>query len=200
MGNRSKPLSPRLDIIVSVEGDEVIAELDILNNERTRVGDQYGITFKDGAILILRVESFRSAQSYTPTIARRSEAMREGVAGIPQSITARKAYQLKLAVLRIIGELLPDGSQHVGASRVPDIMLPLEELSDEVLERFVSNLVGNLILGYLRADRRVTNRVARLLHNFAGERMVFLGSPGSGKTQLVRALLSQVMAEEDLRE
>ena len=34
--------------------------------------------------------------------------MREGIAGPPQTPTARKAYQTKLAVLRIEGELLTD--------------------------------------------------------------------------------------------
>src|SRR5438876_3860302 len=105
MSQGNQTTTPLLDVVASVDGDQVIAELDIRNNARVRVGDQYGVTWDDGAIMILRVESFRSAEEYNNTIARRIEAMREGVTGVPQTMTARKAYQVKLAVLRIEGEL-----------------------------------------------------------------------------------------------
>lgn len=185
-----------LDVVAAVDGDEVIAELNVRNNARVRIGDQYGITWDDGTIMILRVVSFKSAEDYNNTIARRIEAMREGVAGVPQSMTARKAYQIKLAVLRIEGELLADGTRKIGASRVPDVMVPLEPITDDVLEEFTNAPDGNLILGNLRAGSRVLNRVARVRQNYAGERMVVLGMPGKGKSQLIRALLSQSMAEE----
>src|SRR2546423_10907227 len=136
-----------LDVVAEVDGDEVIAELDVRNNARVRIGDQYGITWDDGTIMILRVVSFKSAEDYNNTIARRIEAMREGVAGVPQSMTARKAYQIKLVVLRIEGELLTDGTRRIGASRVPDVMMPLESITDDVLEQFTNAPDGNLILG-----------------------------------------------------
>lgn len=185
-----------LDVVAAVEGDEIIAELDVRNNARIRVGDQYGITWDDGTVMILRVVSFKSAEDYNKTIARRIEAMREGVAGVPQSITARKAYQIKLAILRIEGELLTDGTRRIGASRVPDVMVPLESITDDVLEQFTNAPDGNLILGNLRAGSRILNRVARVRQNYAGERMVVLGMPGKGKSQLIRSLLSQAIAEE----
>ncbi len=185
-----------LDVIAAVDGDEVIAELDVRNNARVRIGDQYSITWDDGTVMILRVVSFKSAEDYSNTIARRIEAMREGVAGVPQTMTARKAYQTKLAVLRIEGELLPDGTRRIGASRVPDVMVPLEPITVDVLEQFTSAPDGNLILGNLRAGSRILNRVARVNQNYAGERMIVLGMPGKGKSQLIRSLLSQAMAEE----
>src|SRR5258708_33104501 len=185
-----------LDVVAAVDGDEVIAELDVRNNARVRIGDQYGITWDDGTVMILRVVSFKSAEDYNNTIARRIEAMREGVVGVPQSMTARKAYQIKLAVLRIEGELLADGTRKIGASRVPDVMVPLEPITDDVLEQFTNAPDGNLILGNLRAGSRVLNRVARVRQNYAGERMVVLGMPGKGKSQLIRSILSQAMAEE----
>jgi hypothetical protein len=186
-----------LDVVASVDGDEVIAELDVRNNARVRVGDQYSITWTDGAIMILRVMSFKSAEDYNNTVARRIEAMREGVAGVPDTMTARKAYQIKLVALRIEGELLPDGTRKTGASRVPDVMVPLEPVADDILEQFANAPDGNLILGNLRSGSRVLNRVARVRQNYAGERMVVLGMPGKGKSQLIRSLLSQAMAEEE---
>ena len=111
-------------------------------------------------------------------------------------MTARKAYQTKLAVLRIEGELLPDGTRRIGASRVPDVMVPLEPITVDVLEQFTSAPDGNLILGNLRAGSRILNRVARVNQNYAGERMIVLGMPGKGKSQLIRSLLSQAIAEE----
>jgi hypothetical protein len=134
-----------LDVIVAVDGDEVIAELDIENNARVRVGDQYTATWDDGAITIMRVTKFKSAEEYGNTIARRTDAMREGVADTPKSKTARKAYQVKLAVLRIEGELLPDGTRRVGASRAPDVLVPLKRISDDSLPSVVtSSRVGHI--------------------------------------------------------
>ena len=185
-----------LDVVAAVDGDKIIAELDVRNNARVRIGDQYGITWDDGTVMILRVVSFKSAEDYSNTIARRIEAMREGVVGVPQSMTARKAYQIKLAVLRIEGELLADGTRKIGANRVPDVMVPLEPITDDVLEQFTNAPDGNLILGNLRTGSRKLNRVARVRQNYAGERMVVLGMPGKGKSQLIRSLLSQAMAEE----
>lgn len=188
--------SNSLDVIVAVNGEEVIAELDIRNNDRVRVGDQYTTTWEDGTITIMCVKSFKSAEDYNNTIARRTEAMREGVAGIPQTLTARKFYQTKLAILRVEGELLPDGTRRIGASRVPDVMVPLQKISDESLEQFVTDQNGNTILGNLRSGSRMLARPARIDQNYAGERMVVLGMPGKGKSQLIRSLLSQAMSED----
>jgi hypothetical protein len=184
-----------LDVIAAVDGDRVIVELDVRNNARARVGDLYAVTWADGAITVLRTVEFRSAEDYSNTIARRIEAMREGVASVPRTMTARKAYQVKLAVLRIEGELLPDGSRRIGTSRVPEVMVPVERMSDNLLERFVTDSGGNIILGNLRSGSRTLGRAARIRHNFAGERMVIAGMPGKGKSQLVRSLLSQAMAQ-----
>jgi ribosome biogenesis GTPase A len=74
--------------------------------------------------------------------------------------------------------------------------VPLEAITDDVLEQFTNDPDGNLILGNLRAGSRTLNRVARVRQNYAGERMVVLGMPGKGKSQLIRSLLSQAMAEE----
>ena len=182
-------------MIAAVDGDEVIVELDVRNNARVRVGDLYTVAWEDGARTILRTMEFRSAEDYSNTIARRIEAMREGVVGIPQTMTARKAYQVKLAVLRIEGELLPDGSRRIGTSRVPEVMVPVEPVSDDALEEFVTDSNGNIVLGNLRSGSRILIRPARISHNFAGERMVVAGMPGKGKSQLIRSLLSQAMAE-----
>jgi hypothetical protein len=186
-----------VDIIVAADGDEIIVELDVQNNAEVRVGDQYTTTWEDGAITILRVTGFKSAQDYTNTIARRAGAMRDGVADVPKTLTARKAYQVKLATMRIEGEILPGGRRIVGASRVPDIMLPVERISDDILENFAVDTAGNLILGSLRSGSRTLGRVARLSQNYAGERMVILGMPGKGKSQMVRFLLSQAMGNSN---
>src|SRR5439155_14313305 len=167
--------SSPLDVIVAVDGEEVVAELDIRNNDRVRVWDLKTITWNDKTVTIKRVRSFKSAEDYNNTIARRTDAMREGVAGVPQSLTARKYYQTKLAILSIEGELLPDGTRRVGASRAPDIMIPLQRISDETLEQFVTDSDGNIILGNLRSGSRTLARVARISQNYAGERMVVLG-------------------------
>jgi hypothetical protein len=184
-----------LDVIAAVNGERLIVELDVRNNARVRVGDLYTVTWDDGAVTVLRTVEFRSAEEYSNTIARRIEAMREGVVGVPQTTTARKAYQVKLAVMRIEGELLPDGSRKTGTSRVPEVMIPVERMNDDLLERFVTDSEGNVLLGNLRSGSRTLSRPARIRHNFAGERMVVAGMPGKGKSQLVRALLSQAMAQ-----
>jgi hypothetical protein len=193
MQGENRPGRP-LDVIAAVDGDRVIVELDVRNNHRVRVGDLYAVAWGDGAVTVLRTAEFRSAEDYSNTIARRIEAMREGVAGVPQTLTARKAYQVKLAVLRIVGEILPDGSRRTGTSRVPEVMVPVEPMSDDLLERFVTDGDGNVVLGNLRSGSRTLGRPARLRHNFAGERMVVTGMPGKGKSQLVRSLLSQAMS------
>ncbi len=186
-----------LDIIVATKGDMVTAELDVRNNASVHVGDQYVARWDDGGITILRVIGFESAESYSNTIARRTEAMRERVVGIPREMAARKAYQVKLANLRIEGELLPSGRRITGAMRVPDVMVPLERITDDLVENFATSPTGNLVLGNLRSGSRALPRIARIDHNYAGERMVVLGMPGKGKSQFIRSLLSQVLAEED---
>jgi hypothetical protein len=184
-----------LDVIVALNGETVIAELDVENNARMRVGDRYTASWGDGVVTILRVSEFKSPEDYTNTKARCTEAMREGVTGTPQTRTARMAYQRKLAVLRIEGELLPDGSRKVGAGRVPDVMIPIYPIKDDDLERFATTPDGNLMLGNLVSGSRRLKRVARVRHIYAGDRMLILGMPGKGKTQAVRSLLAQTMAE-----
>lgn len=191
--------SEPLDVIAAVNKEEVIVELDIRHNATVRVGDQYMVRCDDGAMIILRVEGFRSAEEYSNTIARRIDAMREGVAGEPATPTARKAYQTKLAVLRIEGELLQDGTRRVGAYRTPEVMVPLRRVEDDVLEKFATNPDGNILLGNLCSGRRILSRAARVQHNFAGGRMLILGMPGKGKTQKVRDLLSQAMSDDPTR-
>jgi hypothetical protein len=191
-GEQSDPL----DVVVEAEGSEVTVELDVLNNTRVRVGDQYTVKWDDGTLTILLVVRFESAAKYSPTIERRAETMREGVAGVPSSLTARKAYQKKLAVMRVEGELLPDGKRIVGAVRLPDVMVPVHRIRDDEVERFATSPDGNILLGKLRSGSRTLDRIARIRHNYAGERMVVLGMPGKGKSQLVRSLLSQAMTTE----
>jgi flagellar biosynthesis/type III secretory pathway ATPase len=192
-GQNSYPL----DVVAEVNGDEVIVELDVRNNARVRVGDQYTVAWEDGTLTIMHVVGFKSAERYSPTTERVMEAMREGVVGVPRTATARKAYQKKLAVLRIQGELLPDGHRIIGATRVPDVMVPVRRITDDILQSFVTAADGNLVLGSLRSGSRTLDRIARIGHNYAGERMVVFGMPGKGKSQLVRGLLSQAMAEDD---
>jgi hypothetical protein len=187
--------TPHLDVIAAVSGEEVIAEIDVRNNAKVRIGDQYTVTWPDGAMTVMRITGFRSAEDYSNTIARRIDAMRKQVVGPPQSLSAREAYQIKLAVLRIEGELLPNGDRLLGAIRAPDVMQPLTPISDDATERFATDPDGNIILGFLRSGSRVLPRVARIRHNYAGDRMVVFGMPGKGKTQLVRSLLSQAMSD-----
>jgi DNA helicase HerA-like ATPase len=119
------------------------------------------------------------------------------VVGEPNTLTARKAYQTKLAEMRIEGELLPNGSRLIGAARTPDVMTPVTRITDDELERFATSPDGNLRLGNLRSGGRRLRRVARIPHNFSGERMLVLGMPGKGKSQLVRSILSQVMEADE---
>lgn len=195
---REVPTTPMpLDVIVEVNGQEVIAELDVSNNTSVRVGDRYIAESSDGSAIVLRVRSFRSAERYTNTIARGVDAMREGVIGPPQTLSAQKAFQTKLAVLTIEGELLSDGTRRVGATRTPEVMVPIRRITDAQVERFAANPQGNVVLGNLRSSSRTLDRLARIELTFAGERMVVQGMPGKGKSQLVRSLLSQAMAQAD---
>jgi hypothetical protein len=187
-----------LDVIVAINGDTVIAEIDVENNSRMRVGDRYTARWGDDVVTILRVSEFKSPEDYTNTKARCTEAMREGVTGVPQTRTARMAYQRKLAALRIEGELLPDGSRKVGAGRVPDVMVPIHPIKDDDLERFATTPDGNFMLGNLVSGSRKLKRVARIQHIYSGDRLLVLGMPGKGKTQKVRSLLVQAMADSKL--
>src|SRR5690242_20377170 len=96
--------SEPLDVIVAVNGDEVVVELDVRHNESVRIGDRYTAPWDDGTVTILRINSVKSADQYGNTIARRTDAMREGVVGVPISLTARKTYQTKLAIMCVEGE------------------------------------------------------------------------------------------------
>src|SRR2546425_939324 len=111
------------DVIVSTEADKVTVELDTRNNDNVRVGDQYTTTWGDGTVTIMRVIGFKSAEQYSNIVACAAEAQREGVIGEPSTQAARRAYQTKLAILNIEGELLPDGTRRVGAARTPDLLL-----------------------------------------------------------------------------
>jgi hypothetical protein len=142
--------------------------------------------------------SFRIAsetEGYDQVTARRTTAMREGVAGVPSSRAAREEFQRKLAIMRVVGELLPNGQRRVGALRLPDRLIPVEPITDDALEEFTVTPSGDVILGNLRSSSRVLNRPARIAHNFAGDRMVIYGMPGKGKTQLSKGLLTQSMAK-----
>jgi hypothetical protein len=184
-----------MDIVVATSGDNVTVELDVQNNAEVRIGDQYTVMWDDGVITVMRVIEFKSAQDYTNTIARRADTMREGVADVPMTLTARKAYQVKLAILRVEGEVLPNGTRIIGTTRLPNVMVPVRRITDDVLERFAVDTSGNLVLGALRSGARRLGRVARIRQNYAGERLIILGMPGKGKSQLVRSLLSQAMAD-----
>jgi len=186
--------APPQDIIVEAKDDTVKVELDVRNNERVKVGDLYMVRLLDGARAILQVTSFET-EGYDNMTARQTTAMREGVAGVPSSRAARETFQRKLAIMRVAGELLPNGQRRVGALRLPDRLTPVEPITDDTLEEFTIAPNGNAILGNLRASSRVLPRPARITHNFAGDRLVIFGMPGKGKSQLVRALLSQLMAE-----
>ncbi|MGI8554552.1 MAG: hypothetical protein ACR2PL_27740 [Dehalococcoidia bacterium] len=187
-----------LDVIVSAEADKGTVELDTRNNDNVRVGGQYTTTWGDGTVTIMRVIGFKSAEQYSNIVARAAEAQREGVIGEPSTYAARRAYQTKLAILQIEGELLTDGTRRIGAARTPDLLLSVEPISDEVVEKFVTTSSGNLLLGKLRSGYRLLPRAARICQNYAGERMVILGMPGGGKSQLIRSLLSQVMAGDEI--
>jgi putative ribosome biogenesis GTPase RsgA len=76
-------------------------------------------------------------------------------------------------------------------------MVPIHRITDGQVERFVTNAQGNIVLGNLRSGARTLDRLAQIEQNFAGERMVVLGMPGKGKSQLIRSMLSQAMAVAD---
>ena len=183
-----------LDIIVEAKDDTVTVELDIQNNGRVKTGDLYMARLNDGARAILQVTGFET-ERYDNRTARQTNAMREGVTGVPSSRTAREEFQRKFAIMRMVGELLADGQRRAGALRLPDRLIPVEPITDEALEAFTVTPHGNAILGNLRSSARVLNRPARIAHNFAGDRLVIFGMPGKGKTQLVKGLLAQLLAE-----
>jgi hypothetical protein len=186
--------APPLDIIVEAKDDWVKVELDVRTNEQVKVGDSYTARLTDGARAILQITSFET-EGYDHVTARRTTAMREGVAGVPSSRAAREEFQRKLAIMRVVGELLPNGQRRVGALRLPDRLIPVEPITDDALEEFTVTPSGDVILGNLRSSSRVLNRPARIAHNFAGDRMVICGMPGKGKTQLDKGLLTQLMAK-----
>jgi Cdc6-like AAA superfamily ATPase len=188
--------SPPLDIIVEAKDDWVKVELDVRNNERVKVGDYYVAQLPDGARTILQVTSFETV-GYDNMTARQTTAMREGVTGVPATRTAREEFQRKFAIMHVVGELLPKGLRRMGAMRLPDRLTPVECITDDVLEEFTVAPDGNVLLGNLRSSSRILGRSARIAHNFAGDRLVILGRPGMGKSQLVRALLSQLMADSN---
>jgi len=186
--------APPMDIIVEAKGDVVKVEMDVRNNGQVKIGDLFVAQLPDGARSILQVTSFET-ESYDNVIARQTNAIREGVANVPVTRTAREAFQRQFAIMRVIGELQPNGQRWWGALRLPERLLPVEAITDDVLEEFTVTPHGNVILGNLRSGSRVLSRLARIAHNFAGERMVILGRPGMGKSQLIRGVLSQLMSE-----
>lgn len=169
------------------------------NNERVKVGDLYTARLTDGAQAILQVTGFET-QKYDEMTGRQTHAMREGVTGAPSSRTARETFQRKLAIMRIVGELLPNRHRRVGALRLPDRFIQVKPITVGALEEFTVASNGNVILGNLRSSSRVFDRPVRIVHNFAGDRIVIFGMPGKGKSQLVRGLLSQLMAEAEENE
>lgn len=182
-----------LDLIVGGEGDRVIVELDIRHNATVRAGDQF-YAQGDGFITILRVESFAYARQHDNESERYVNGMRQGVVGEPSTDSARERFQKKLAVMQIEGQLFADGRRSRGVLMLPERLTPVRPLDDDTLERFTVSQKGELILGLLRSSRAVLDRPARFDHTLAGGRMVILGKPGRGKSQLARALVSQVMA------
>ena len=185
---------PPMDIIVQGKGDQVKVELDIRNNEPVRIGDRH-IAPGAGYVTILRVVDFEYADEYDNVTARQTHAMREGVVGVPTTRMARETFQRKLTVMQVEGELWEDGRRVVGAGRLPERLTPVFPIGDDVLEQFTVSPDGNAVLGLLRSSSRVLDRVARIAHNFAGERLIIFGMPGKGKSQEARALICQLMAE-----
>jgi hypothetical protein len=185
---------PPMDIIVQGKGDKVKVELDIRNNDPVRIGDRY-IAPRAGYVTVLRVVDFEYADDYDNVTARQTHAMREGVVGVPTTRMAREAFQRKLAVMQVEGELWKDGRRVVGAGRLPERLMPVYPIGDDALEQFTVSSDGNAVIGLLRSSSRVLDRMARVAHNFAGERLVIFGMPGKGKSQEARALICQLMAE-----
>jgi hypothetical protein len=185
---------PPMDVIVGGQGDQVVVELDIRNNSCIKRGDRY-IATGSGYVTVLRVIDNEYADKYDNVTARQTHAMREGVTGTPETRTAREKFQRKLIAMQIEGELWEDGHRVVGAARLPERLTPVYPIGDDALEQFTINPDGNVLLGLLRSSSRVLDRVARIYHNFAGERLVIFGMPGKGKSQEARALICQLMAE-----
>ncbi|MCL4299157.1 MAG: DUF87 domain-containing protein [Anaerolineae bacterium] len=181
-----------LNVIVEGAGDQVKVELDIRSNNKARVGERY-IASGDDYVTILRIVNFEYADNYDNITARQTHAMREGVVGPPNTRTACETFQRKLAIMQVEGELWNDGRRVMGAGRLPERLTPVYPISDDKLEQFTVSPNGNIVLGLLCSSLRVLNRPARILHNYAGERMVIFGMPGKGKSQQVRALLCQLM-------
>jgi DNA helicase HerA-like ATPase len=188
---------PPMDVIVEGKGDQVKVELDIRHNDRVRIGDRY-VASDTGYVTVLRVVDFEYADGYDNVTARQTHAIREGVTTTPSTRTSREIFQRKLAVMQVEGELREDGRRIVGAGRLPERLTPVHPMGDDELEQFTVNPDGNITLGLLRSSSRILDRVARIAHNFAGDRLVIFGMPGKGKSQEARALLSQLMVESPL--
>ncbi len=182
-----------LDIIVGGKGNQVVVELDVHHNDRVNIGDRY-VVRSDDHLTILRVTEIEYPDDYNNFTARRTRAMREGIVGLPDSRPAREALQRKLVTMTIEGEIHTGGRRTVGTNRLPERLSPVEPITDDMLAWFTAAADGNLQLGLLKAGRRVLPRAANLQHNLAGDRLVVLGMPGKGKSQLVRGLLAQAMA------
>lgn len=188
---------PPMDVIVEGKGDRVKVELDIRHNDLVRIGDRY-VAPGTGYVTVLRVVDFEYADGYDNVTARQTHAMREGVTTTPSTRTARETFQRKLAVMQVEGELREDGRRIVGAGRIPERLTPVYPIDDDALEQFTVSPDGNIALGLLRSSSQVLDRVARIAHNFAGDRLVIFGMPGKGKSQEARALKSQLMVESPL--
>ncbi len=182
-----------LDLIVGGEGQQVIVELDVQHNAGVQVGDRY-VAPGDGYLTMLRVSHVEFAQGYDNFTARQTRAIREGRVEPPVSRPEQEALQRKVVTMQIEGELHADGRRTSGASRLPERLTPVQPASPDLLARFASSPDGNVILGLLRTGDQATALPARLRHNFAGDRMVHFGMPGSGKSQHVRGIIAQQMA------
>lgn len=187
--------TPALDVIVSGKEGQVKAELDVRNNNQVRIGDRY-IAEGAGYVTVLRIIDFEHADGYDNFTARQTNAMREGVVSSPNTRTAQETFQRKLAVMQVEGELWDNGHRTVGADRLPERLTPIYPISDDTLERFAANKDGNVVLGLLQSSSRVLDRVARIEHNFAGDRGVIFGMPGKGKSQQTRGIICQLMVEQ----
>ena len=190
---------PPEDLIVEGKEDKVKVELDIRNNDLVRIGDRYITPGKQYAT-VLRVVGFEYAGDYDNVTARQTHAMREGVVDMPTSRTGREAFQRKLAIMQVEGELWADGRRIIGGSRLPERLTPVYPIDADRLEQFTVAPGGNIVLGLLRASTRVLDRIARIKHNFAGERLVIFGMPGKGKSQETKALICQLMAGPEVND
>jgi DNA helicase HerA-like ATPase len=191
-----EPINPNpapLDLIVGSRDDMVVVEMDVRHNGDARAGELY-LSRGEGFVTILRVMGAQYAQQYDPVTARMTAAIRHGITGLPQEDMAREMSQLQLVEMRIEGELHEDNHRIVGAARLPERLTPVYPLDESTLERFTSDPDGNVILGLLRSSSQTLPRPARLAHNYGGQRMVILGKPGTGKSQLAKGLVAQLMA------